>query len=199
MTVMEAISVVVWGYLAGSLPFAFLLGRRRGVDLRLKGSGNVGATNVLRTSGVTSALLAMIFDGAKGATAVWVALWFTNDVGASVAAGLAAVIGHVYPVWLGFRGGKGVATTAGVFLVFEPVAVAIAGGVFVVGVLSTHYVSVGSLAAAMTLAVVVMALDAPVAVRVGAAAAAVIVVSRHRANVVRLCAGTERRIAERES
>lgn len=194
---MEEIAAVAWGYLAGSLPLTFLLARRRGVDLRLSGSGNVGAANVLRTSGATSAALAIILDVTKGALAVLVALRLTSGPATPVAAGLASVIGHLYPVWLKFKGGKGVATSAGVFLVFEPVAVAIAGVVFAAGVLTTHYVSVGSMAGAVTVAVAVVMLGSPTAVVVGAVVTALIVVHSHRGNLGRLFAGTERRVWER--
>ena len=176
---------------------SYLLARRQGVDLRLAGSGNVGAANVLRTSGVRSAVLAIVLDVAKGTVAVLVAMRFGGDRTTAVAAGLAAIIGHLYPVWLRFRGGKGVATSAGVFLVFEPLAVAIAGAVFAVGVSSTHYVSVGSITGALTLVVAVVILGSPTAVVVGALIAALIIVHRHRENLGRLFAGTERRIWER--
>lgn len=194
---MEEIIAVAFGYLAGSVPFAFLLARRRGVDLRRTGSGNVGAANVLRTSGVPDAVLAMCLDVAKGAVAVLVAQRLSSGPATPVAGGLAAVIGHIYPVWLGFRGGKGVATAAGVFVVLAPIAVAIAGAVFAVAVWVTRYISVGSMAAAVTLAVSAAAADVPPAVAVGAAVAAVIIVHRHRANLARLLAGTERRVGER--
>ena len=194
---MEDIIAVVWGYLAGSLPLSYLLARRHGVDLRLAGSGNVGAANVLRTSGVTSAVLAIVLDVAKGTVAVLVAMRFVDGRTTAVAAGLAAIIGHLYPVWLRFRGGKGVATSAGVFLVFEPLAVAIAGVVFAVGVSLTHYVSVGSITGALTLVVAVVILGSPTAVVVGVLIAALIIVHRHRENLGRLFAGTERRIWER--
>ena len=114
-----------------------------------------------------------------------------------VAAGLAAIIGHLYRIWLKFRGGKGVATSAGVFLVFEPLAVAIAGAVFLAGVFSTHYVSVGSITGALTLVVAVVILGSPTAVVVGALVAALTIVHRHRGNLGRLLAGTERRVWER--
>lgn len=194
---MEGVIAVVWGYLAGSLPLSYLLARRHGVDLRLAGSGNVGAANVLRTSGVTSAALAIVLDVAKGSVAVLAAARFADGLTTVVAAGLAAIIGHLYPVWLRFRGGKGVATSAGVFLVFEPLAVAIAGAVFAVGVSSTHYVSVGSLIGAVTLVVAVVILGSPTPVVAGAMIAALIIVHRHRENLGRLFAGTERRIWER--
>ena len=195
---MEEIIAVTFGYLAGSVPFAFLLARRRGVDLRRTGSGNVGATNVLRTSGVPNAVVAMCLDVAKGAVAVLVAQRLSGGPATPVAGGLAAVIGHIYPVWVGFRGGKGVATAAGVFVVLAPIAVAIAGAVFALATWVTRYISVGSMTAAVTLAVTAAAAaDVPPAVAVGAAVAAVIIVHRHRGNLTRLLAGTERRVGER--
>jgi len=194
---MADIIAVALGYLAGSVPFAFLLARRRGVDLRRAGSGNVGAANVLRTNGVPDAVAAMCLDAAKGAVAVLVAQRLSDGPAAPVAGGLAAVIGHVYPVWLGFRGGKGVATAAGVFLVLAPIAVAGAGAVFALAIWMTRYISVGSMAAAVTLAVTAAALDVPTAVAAGAATSAVIIVYRHRGNLARLVAGTERRVGER--
>jgi len=194
---MEEVIAVTFGYLAGSVPFAFLLARRRGVDLRRTGSGNVGAANVLRTSGVSNAVVAMCLDVAKGALAVLVAERLSGGPATPVAGGLAAVVGHVYPAWLGFRGGKGVATAAGVFVVLAPIAVAIAGAVFALATWATRYVSVGSVAAAVTLAVTVVAADVSSAVAVGAAVAAVIIVHRHRGNLGRLLAGTERRVGER--
>ena len=195
--IMDEIIAVTFGYLAGSVPFAFLLARRRGVDLRRTGSGNVGATNVLRTSGVPNAVVAMCLDVAKGAVAVLVAQRLSGGPATPVAGGLAAVIGHIYPVWVGFRGGKGVATAAGVFVVLAPIAVAIAGVVFALATWVTRYISVGSMTAAVTLAVTAAAADVPPAVAIGAAIAAVIIVHRHRGNLTRLLAGTERRVGER--
>lgn len=194
---MEEIIAVLLAYLVGSVPFAFLLARRRGYDLRVVGSGNVGATNVLRTSGVSSAVLAMCLDGAKGALAVLVAQRLTSGAATPVAAGIASIIGHIYPVWLGFHGGKGVATAAGVFAVLAPLALGIAGGVFVLGVWVTRYISVGSMAAAISLAVAASASEVPAAVAVGAIVSALIIVHRHRANLARLMAGTERRVGQR--
>ena len=109
------ILAVAFGYLSGSVPFAYLLSRRRGIDLRRVGSGNIGASNVLRTSGVRNALVAMCLDAVKGGVAVFLASRLTSAPAIPVAAGVASVLGHVYPVWLRFRGGKGVATAAGVF------------------------------------------------------------------------------------
>jgi glycerol-3-phosphate acyltransferase PlsY len=193
---MDALLAIAVGYIIGSAPFAFLLSRSRGIDLRTVGSGNVGATNVLRTSGVAAAVLAMLLDALKGSLAVVVAQRIAPGAGTPVAAGVASIVGHVYPLWLGFRGGKGVATAAGVFGVLAPTSLALASAVFVLGVWATRYVSVGSLAGALTLAVATLVEDTrPVAI--GALTTAAIIVHRHRGNVSRLFAGTERRVGQR--
>jgi len=184
-------------YLVGSIPFAFIVARRRGVDLRARGSRNIGASNVLRTTGVAMAVTAMCLDAVKGALAVLIASRLSNGLVLPVAAGLASVVGHIYPVWLGFRGGKGVATAAGVFAVLAPVALAAASAVFVVAVLVTRYISIGSMAAAAALAVATTNGHQPLAVTIGAIAAAALIVYRHRDNLARLRAGTERRVGLR--
>lgn len=194
---MNEFLAIVAAYLVGSIPFAQLLSRRRGIDLRQVGSGNVGATNVLRTVGVRAAVLAMLLDAVKGTVAVLIAQRLTPGVMAPVAAGLASVIGHVYPVWLRFRGGKGVATAAGAFGVLIPVALGVAAAVFVLVVGLTRFISVGSIAGALTLAAWALASDAPTGVGIGAAIAALVVIHGHRTNLVRLVAGTERRLGQR--
>jgi glycerol-3-phosphate acyltransferase PlsY len=194
---MEEFFAVTCGYLAGSVPFAFVLAHRYGLDLRVIGSGNLGATNVLRTRGVPAAVIALALDAGKGALAVLIAQRLADGPATSIAAGLAAIIGHVYPVWLRFRGGKGVATAAGVFVVLAPMTVMISAVVFVAGVWITRYVSVGSIAAAVTMAGTTAASDAPGVVVAGAVVAALIVVHRHRGNIARLAAGTEQRIGQR--
>lgn len=194
---MEGILAVTFGYLLGSVPFAFLLARRRGIDLRFVGSGNVGATNVLRTIGIPAAVIAMCLDAVKGSVAVLVAQRVAIEPATAVAAGLASIVGHLYPVWLRFRGGKGVATAAGVFGVLDPGALGAATAVFLVAVWITRYISVGSIAAAITLAVVTVIGGAPAVVALGAAVAAAIIVHRHRSNLARLVAGTERRVGQR--
>jgi len=189
--------IVAFGYLSGSVPFAYLVARRRGIDLRRVGSGNVGASNVLRTSGVSTAVASMFLDAVKGALAVFLASRLTSTPAIPVAAGVASVLGHVYPVWLRFRGGKGVATAAGVFAVLSPWALLAACLVFVIGVWITRFISVGSLAATITLAGMTMADDDPL-VPLGAIASAAVIVHRHRANLVRLFKGTERRVGQRK-
>ena len=194
---MEDVLVVAFGYLLGSVPFAFLLARRGGIDLRETGSGNVGATNVLRTRGLVQALMVVGLDAAKGMLAVIMAQRLGDGPATPVVAGLAAVIGHIYPVWLRFRGGKGVATTGGMFAVLVPVPAGIAIVVFVLMAAATRYVSAGSVAGAVTLTLATIASGAPRAVAVGSAIAAVMIIYRHRDNLGRLAAGTERRIGQR--
>jgi acyl phosphate:glycerol-3-phosphate acyltransferase len=195
---MSVLLPVVFGYLVGSVPFAYLLARRHGgVDLRHAGSGNVGAANVLRTAGVRVGLGAMALDVAKGAATVLIAERLGGGPAGPTAAGIAAIAGHVYPVWLGFHGGKGVATTCGVFAVLAPAATAIAGVVFVAAVWWSRYVSVGSVAGSIMLGPLAYLTHAPEPVVVGAVLAGVIIVERHRANVSRLAAGIERRIGQR--
>jgi glycerol-3-phosphate acyltransferase PlsY len=128
---------------------------------------------------------------------VLVAQRFSAEPATPVAGGLASIIGHVYPVWLGFRGGKGVATAGGVFAVLTPPAAAVAAAVFALATWATRYASVGSIAAAVTLAVTAAAIDVSAAVAVGAGIAAAIVIHRHRSNLARLLAGTERRVGQR--
>jgi glycerol-3-phosphate acyltransferase PlsY len=191
----DALAIAI-GYFSGSVPFAQLVSRRRGIDLRRVGSGNVGASNVLRTSGVRQAVLAMCLDGIKGALAVLIAARLTSGPLAPVAAGVASVIGHVYPVWLRFRGGKGVATAAGVFAVLAPWPLVGACAVFLLCVWVTRYISVGSLAATLALAGMSTVEDNPL-VPIGAAVSALVIVLRHRPNLTRLFAGTERRVGQR--
>lgn len=194
---MQQTLALTLAYFVGSIPFAFLVARGRGVDLRARGSRNVGASNVLRTAGVTSAVAAMCLDAAKGSVAVLIAYRLSNGFAWAVAAGLASVVGHIYPVWLGFRGGKGVATAAGVFAVLAPAALLSASAVFVVVVWITRYISIGSMAAAAALAIVAVAGEHPLSVVVGACASAGLIVYRHRENLARLRAGTERRVGLR--
>jgi glycerol-3-phosphate acyltransferase PlsY len=184
-------------YLVGSIPFAYLVARTRGVDLRARGSRNVGASNVLRTTGVGTAVMAMCLDAVKGSLAVLIASRMSSGLGLPVAAGLASVVGHVFPVWLGFRGGKGVATAAGMFAVLAPMALAIASTVFVITVWITRYISIGSMAAAAALTITTATGEHSAAVTMGAFAATTLIVIRHRENLVRLRAGTERRVGLR--
>ena len=185
---------IIAGYLAGSVPFAFLLASRRGVDVRVAGSGNVGAANVLRTTGTGRAIAVVALDIAKGAAAVIVVQLAQGNPLPAALAGAAAIVGHIYPVWLRFHGGKGVAVAAGVFSVLTPVATAIALSLFVITVWLTRYVSLGSIAATVALPPAAWWSGAPPAVVIAATAAGALILFRHRTNLARLRAGTERKM-----
>lgn len=190
--------VILIAYLIGSVPFALILARRWGAaDLRRIGSGNLGAANVLRASGVRAGVLVAVLDIAKGAASVLVAARLSPDAAGPAAAGLAAIIGHIYPVWLRFRGGKGVATACGVFSVLTPLAIPPALTVFVLTAWTTKYVSLGSVLASLALPPIAYASGSPPPAIVAACAAAAIIVFRHRSNLIRLRAGTERRLGGR--
>ena len=194
---MLAFIVITSAYLLGSIPFAQLLSQRYGVDLREAGSGNVGATNVLRTVGVGMAIGAVLLDAAKGAVAVLIAQRIASSVSLPAAAAVAAVVGHVYPVWLRFRGGKGVATAAGAFGVLTPAGLGAALLVFAAAVSVTRFVSVGSILGALTLTGVALASGSGSIVGIGAAVATLVIVYKHRGNLARLIAGTEQRLGRR--
>jgi glycerol-3-phosphate acyltransferase PlsY len=189
---------ILMAYGIGSTPFAWLLARRWGArDLRHVGSGNVGAANVFRASGVTAGVLVAILDVAKGAASVVVADRMGAGAGTAAAAGMAAIVGHVYPFWLHFRGGKGVATACGVFAILTPVAAAPALAVFISTVWITKYVSLGSVLASLALPPIAYATGSSAPVVIVACAACALIVFRHRSNVVRLRTGTERRLGAR--
>ena len=188
---------VLLGYLAGSVPFAFLLARRAGIDVRFAGSGNVGAANVMRTTGTRRAILVMSLDVAKGALAVVLVSVVHAGVTLTALAAAAAVVGHIYPVWLRFHGGKGVAVAAGVFAILTPIATAVAAAFFLVIVSLTRYVSLGSIAASVALPPAAWITGEPVAVVVAAAGSGALILFRHRGNIRRLRAGTERRMGVR--
>lgn len=188
---------VLLGYLAGSVPFAYLLARRAGIDVRRVGSGNVGAANVLRSTDAWRGVLVMALDVTKGVCAVLLAQQASGQTPIVAASGAAAVVGHIYPVWLRFHGGKGVAVAAGVFGVLTPLATLVAAGLFLVTTWGTRYISLGSVAATAVLPPVAWLSGAPRAVVVAAAGAGVLILFRHRANIRRLLSGTERKMGLR--
>ena len=188
-------TAIVLAYFIGSIPFAWLVARRWGAtDLRQAGSGNLGAANVMRVTGVTAGALVAALDMAKGAASVWLASRLSEAPSAPAVAGLAAILGHVYPIWFRFRGGKGVATACGAFAILAPEAAAPALALFVGVVWATKYISLGSMLASLALPPLAYALGSSPAVVAVAAAAAAIIVFRHRSNVARLRAHTEPRL-----
>ena len=184
---------VALAYLLGSIPSGYLAGRLRGIDIRTVGSRNVGATNVFRTLGTRIGVAVMVADIAKGAAAVLVARALTDSPWPLVAAG-AAVAGHVWPVWLRFRGGKGVAVGAGAAIALVPPAVGILAPLWLLIVATTRYVSLASIVCALLFTPAVWLLGYPAAAVVFAGIVSAAVVWRHRANVGRLVRGRELRI-----
>ena len=194
-------TLMLWaltGYLLGSIPFGLLLARGFGLgDLRQIGSGNIGATNVLRTGNKGAAALTLLLDGAKGAAAVLLARAFAADDAVQLAA-LAAFLGHCYPIWLGFRGGKGVATFLGLWLAYAwPVGLA-ACATWAVAAAVTRISSLSALMAA-ALSLLWIPLLGPAQALVLGLVLTVLIFWRHRANIARLRAGTEPRIGAGKS
>ena len=185
-------------YLIGSIPFALVLARRWGVqDLHGIGSGNIGAANVLRASGIRAGIVVAILDIAKGAAGVAVGGRIAGAEHAEALAGFAAVVGHIYPIWLTFRGGKGVATACGAFTVLAPLAVPPACVAFVATIWMTRYISIGSVVATVVLPPVAYLAGYPAPVVASSCAAAALIVFRHRSNLARVRVGTERRVGAR--
>jgi glycerol-3-phosphate acyltransferase PlsY len=217
--------VIPIAYLLGSIPFGYLIVRAsKRADIRETGSGGTGATNVSRRAGKGAGVLTLVLDALKGAAAVIIAkvflglptlmaqgwmLSFRENANsfASIEKGywwvavaaIAVIVGHIFPVWLGFRGGKGVATGVGVFLVLAPLATALAGVVFLVIVLLTRYVSVGSIVAAAAIPLLVL-IQNYITPRIdfrplmtAAVAGAALIIFAHRQNIGRLISGTETR------
>jgi glycerol-3-phosphate acyltransferase PlsY len=202
----QTLFVLVISYLVGSFPTGLIAGRIRGVDLREHGSGNTGFTNALRVLGPKAGIPVLIVDVAKGFLAVVAVAAIAGaasplgPTGIRIAAGLAAVAGNIWSVFMAFRGGKGVATAAGVFLALSPVATAVALAIWFAVVFASGYVSVGSIAAAFALPFAV-GIEArvsrtpqPVALVAAAALVAIAIVVRHRSNLRRLLAGTESKV-----
>jgi len=208
---------MVVAYLLGSIPFGYLIVRaKQGADIRQTGSGGTGATNVSRRAGKGAGVITLVLDAMKGAAAVVIAklvlvetVYIRGYIGAGetarplhtawvAAAAIAVILGHIFPIWLSFHGGKGVATGVGVFIVLAPIAVALAGVIFVLIVVVTRYVSLGSIVAAATIPLFILVqnnfiqpvVDLPPLLTAASAGAALIIFA-HRENIRRLIQGTE--------
>jgi acyl phosphate:glycerol-3-phosphate acyltransferase len=213
------ILVALAAYLLGSIPTGFLVARAKGIDIRTVGSGNIGATNAMRVLGKPAGIFVLLLDAAKGylACVLGAQIWnfylahfpeknqldqmydvFVHVNNAVILAGVFAVLGHNYTCWLKFKGGKGIATTAGVYLALAPWAVLIALVVFVFAVLLTRYVSVGSIAAAVALPTTVWIMT-PGNLLLGIVTTALgaMAIYKHKSNIQRLIAGTESRFGKK--
>ena len=204
--ILRPLLVVIGAYLVGSIPFGYLIVRRKvGGDIRETGSGGTGATNVSRRAGKAAGVFTLVLDALKGSIAViaariivgpsWNAEWWI------AVAAIATLLGHIFPVWLGFRGGKGVATGVGIFLILAPVALLCAGVLFVAIVTLTRYVSLASMVAAATIplfvwlqSVFVEPVTDLVPLLTAAAAGALLIIFAHRGNIGRLARGIESQI-----
>jgi len=210
------ILIVLGAYLLGSIPFGFLAAKAKGIDIRSVGSGNIGATNAMRVLGKPIGLTVLLLDALKGFFAVCfgvavfskmqgaagsapVAVIMTQAFNHAIIAGICAVLGHNYTCWLKFKGGKGIATTAGVYLALAPGPLLIALIVFVLAVVLTRYVSIGSISAAIALPAAVWLLS-PHTWLLGIVTTALgaLAVYKHKSNIQRLLAGTENRFGKKK-
>lgn len=200
LTAQELIALVL-AYLLGSIPFGFLIVKwKQGADVRSSGSGATGATNVLRNAGKAAGIATLLLDAVKGFAAVELARWLTASEGTSwlvAGAAIAAVVGHIFPIWLRFKAGKGVATGLGVFLGIAPLAVLASAVVFFIVVAITRFISLGSILAAGTMplwAWLLQRSDADLPkILTALTVSALLIIARHHENIQRLIAGTENR------
>ena len=210
MQILSYIIVVIVAYLAGSIPTGFLVGKAKGVDIRTVGSKNMGATNVFRVLGTAPGIFVLVVDGLKGfAACTWLVDLLLNFIPAPsdqellrIVAGIAAVLGHNYTCWLWFKGGKGIATTAGVYFALAPWAVTIAICVFIIAVLVTRYVSIGSIAAAVALPIPVWLgrwKSDSLTLQLVTTALCIMAIVNHKKNIQRLLNGTESRIGKKSA
>jgi acyl phosphate:glycerol-3-phosphate acyltransferase len=199
------ILTVLIAYLLGSIPTGFLVAKARGVDIRAVGSGNIGATNVFRILGKPAGIFVLLADAAKGWLAVFVVAklisgWFFPDAGSTarewfaICAGVAAILGHNYTCWLYFKGGKGIATSAGVLGALVPGPLLIILSVWIIVFALTRYVSLASISAAFTLPFAAWAVGDSLTIILVTAALTALAIYKHKANIRRLINGTESRI-----
>jgi len=200
------ISIVVAAYFLGSIPTGYLVARAKGIDIRTVGSGNIGATNAMRVLGKPAGIAVLLADALKGYAAVaWLCpLLMARFDGAAgeaetlcVLAGVAAVLGHNFTCWLKFKGGKGIATTGGAYLALAPLAVGIALAAFILCLLLTRYVSIGSIAAAIALPTAVWCLSNNLFLGIVTTVLGLMAIYKHGSNLKRLMNGTESRLGQR--
>ncbi len=198
---MELLFAVVAGYLLGSISFSFLFGRMLGgVDIRKHGSGNAGATNTLRVLGVGPALTVLALDIGKGVLAVWIGRWIGPDpIWLSIAAGIAVILGHNWPVFFGFRGGKGIATTIGVVATLSFLPAVAAGIIGIASISITRYVSLGSLLFTGLLPISLWLFGREQELIIASIVIAVLAFYRHLSNIQKIVQGKENRISFRRS
>lgn len=203
MPIESYIVVAIAGYLLGSIPTGFLVAKTRGVDIRAVGSGNIGAANTFRAVGRSAGIFVLLIDALKGFAAVELCQLILPHFGVTnpavaihfrVVAGIFAVLGHNYTCWLGFKGGKGIATTGGVYLALVPWSVCFGLIAFIVALVITRFTSVGSMAAAIVLTLTVCLTQQDLTLKIVTIGLFILAILKHRTNIQRLVAGTENRI-----
>ncbi|MCD6327356.1 glycerol-3-phosphate 1-O-acyltransferase PlsY [bacterium] len=191
------IAAVIGAYLVGSIPFGLIVGKiMAGSDVRQKGSGNIGATNVMRAAGKTAGIITLLLDIVKGYIAVLGAQTLAPQPNSLIPlyASIAVLLGHCFPIYLRFRGGKGVATALGIFLRLAPVLVLIALGIFIVVVAITRFVSVGSIIAVLSVPIIIGLAGGKVSSIALSSAIAALVIAKHNKNIARLIRGEENKL-----
>ncbi|PKM86193.1 MAG: acyl-phosphate glycerol 3-phosphate acyltransferase [Firmicutes bacterium HGW-Firmicutes-12] len=192
---LELVLIIFFSYLVGSISFGIISGKLlNGIDIRKHGSGNAGVTNVLRILGKGPAIAVLFGDTLKGAVGVLIGLYF-GDVIYGMAGGMAVVVGHIYPLYFGFKGGKGSATGFGVMLMLAPDVISIGALIFVLTIITTRYVSLGSILGAIISVVMVFILHKPLPIQIFLLLMASFVIFQHRSNILRLYQGKENKIS----
>jgi glycerol-3-phosphate acyltransferase PlsY len=206
--VLVFIVIAVAAYLLGSIPAGYLVARAKGIDIRAVGSGNIGATNVFRTLGKPLGILVLVVDGLKGfAACSWLADFVVRPFAVApdkieclkIVAGICAVLGHNYTCWLKFKGGKGIATSAGVFFALAPLAAGIALVTWIVAAVLTRYVSIASIVAAVALPTAVWLTKDSLLLGIVTTALGLLAIFKHRGNIQRLLNGTEQRFGQKSA
>jgi len=200
------IAIAIAAYLLGSIPTGFLVAKAKGIDIRSVGSGNIGATNVFRILGKPAGIFVLVFDGLKGfAACAWLSAVIIKSLAVApgeevylrLVAGLAVVLGHNYTCWLKFKGGKGIATSAGVLAALVPWALIIILSIWIILFVTTRYVSLGSIAASFTLPFATLLTTKSWTLTIVTAAMGALAIYKHKGNIQRLLSGTENRISFR--
>jgi glycerol-3-phosphate acyltransferase PlsY len=206
--ILSFVIVAVAAYLLGSIPTGYLVGRARGIDIRTIGSGNIGATNAMRVLGKPAGIFVLLMDALKGYTAcAWLSGWLiaqfavapAQQEGFRIFAGIAAVLGHNFTCWLKFKGGKGIATSAGVFFALAPLAAGVALCSWIIAFALSRYASVASIVAATALPATVWLTPNSLLLRIVTTALGLLAIFKHRGNIKRLLQGTEQRFGQKPS
>ncbi|TCZ81228.1 glycerol-3-phosphate 1-O-acyltransferase [Paenibacillus albiflavus] len=192
---MQSVLAIVVSYLLGSISFSFIIAKYiKGIDIRKHGSGNAGATNTLRVLGKGPAIAVLSLDVLKGMVAIWIAMWASDVTWLAVICGLAVIAGHNWPVFFGFRGGKGIATTIGAMATLCFLPALFAGIIAIISIVFTRYVSLGSLIFAALLPVFIAIMGRPSEILIGSIIIGLFAFIRHRSNIVKIARGKENKL-----